>query len=131
MDMRQVEWKVLLSSYSNLGYETARSSWVGDYDDANTFLDCFLGNNGNNRTGWKNARYDALIHEANEQTDLQKRARLLEQAESLLVHDELPIIPIYYYVGLDYFDTNKIEGFYQNILDDHPLEYIGKVKSVK
>jgi hypothetical protein len=47
------------------------------------------------------------------------------------VHDELPIIPIYYYVGLDYFDTNKIEGFYQNILDDHPLEYIGKVKSVK
>ena len=129
MDLRQVEWKVLLSSYSHLDYETARSSWVGDYDDANTFLDCFLSDNGNNRTGWKNARYDALIHEANEQTDLKKRAELLEQAESLLVHDELPIIPIYYYVGLDYFDTNKIQGFYQNILDDHPLEYIGKVSS--
>jgi len=131
MDLRQVEWKVLLSSYSHLDYETARSSWVGDYNDANTFLDCFLSDSGNNRTGWKSARFDALIHEANEQTDLEKRAKILEQAESLLVRDELPIIPIYYYVGLDYFDTNKIEGFYQNILDDHPLEYIGKVKSTK
>jgi len=127
MDLRQVEWKVLLSSYSRLDYETARSSWVGDYNDANTFLDCFLSDNGNNRTGWKNAHFDALIHEANEEANVQKRAKLLEQAESLLVHDELPIIPIYYYVGLDYFDTNKIEGYYQNILDDHPLEFIGKI----
>jgi oligopeptide transport system substrate-binding protein len=127
MNLRQVEWKVLLSSYSHLDYETARSSWVGDYNDANTFLDCFLSDSGNNRTGWKNARFDALIHAANEQADLPKRAKLLEQAESLLVHDELPIIPLYYYSGLDYFDTNRIEGFYQNILDDHPLEYIGRV----
>ena len=37
------------------------SSWVGDYNDANTFLDLYLSNSGNNRTGWKNARYDDLI----------------------------------------------------------------------
>jgi len=127
MDLRQVEWKVLLSSYSHLDYETARSSWIGDYDDANTFLDLFISNNGNNRTGWKNARYDALINEANEQTELRKREELFQQAETLLVHDEMPIIPVFYYVGLNYFDTNKIQGFYQNILDDHPLQTIHKV----
>ncbi len=126
MDLRQVEWKVLLSSYSHLGYEAARSSWIGDYNDANTFLDCFISNSGNNRTGWKNAQYDTLISQANQQTDLKKREQLFQQAETLLVNDDVPIIPIFYYVGLNYFDTNKIQGFYQNILDNHPLEYIGK-----
>ena len=129
MDLRQVEWKVLLSSYSHLDYEAARSSWIGDYNDANTFLDCFISNSGNNRTGWKNASYDTLINEANQQTDLKKREQLFQQAETLLVRDQLPIIPIFYYVGLNYFDTNKIQGFYQNILDDHPLQTIYKVKT--
>ncbi len=129
MNLRQVEWKILLSSYSHLDYEVARSSWTGDYNDANTFLDCFTSDNGNNRTGWKNAQYDALINEANRQTDAKKREQLFQQAETLLVRDEMPIIPIYYYVGLNYFDTNKIQGFYQNILDDHPLQPIYKVKT--
>jgi len=127
VDLRQVEWKVLLSSYSHLNYEVARASWIGDYNDANTFLDCFIGNSGNNRTGWKNAQYDSLINEANQQTDLRKREQLFQQAETLLVRDEMPIIPIFFYVGLNYFDTNKIQGFYQNILDDHPLQTLGRV----
>jgi oligopeptide transport system substrate-binding protein len=126
MNLRQVEWKVLLSSYSHLDYEVARSSWVGDYDDANTFLDCFMSDNGNNRTGWKNANYDALINEANQQTDVKKREQLFSQAETILVRDEMPIIPLYFYVGVNYFATNKIQGFYQNILDDHPLQTIGR-----
>jgi oligopeptide transport system substrate-binding protein len=131
MDLRQVEWKVLLSSYSHLDYEMARSSWIGDYADANTFLDCFISDNGNNRTGWKNAQYDALINAANAQPDMKKRGQIFQQAETLLVRDEMPIIPIFYYIGLNYFDTNKIQGFYQNILDDHPLQTIHKVKTVK
>ena len=131
MDLRQVEWKVLLSSYSHLDFELARSSWIGDYADANTFLDCFISDNGNNRTGWKNAQYDALINAANAQPDVKKRGQIFQQAETLLVRDEMPIIPIFYYIGLNYFDTNKIQGFYQNVLDDHPLQTIHKVKTVK
>jgi hypothetical protein len=38
---------------------------------------------GNNRTGWKNSRYDALMNEANEQTDLKKREQLFQQAETI------------------------------------------------
>jgi oligopeptide transport system substrate-binding protein len=127
MDLRQVEWTVYLSSTAHLDYDLGRGDWIGDYDDANTFLDLFLSNSGNNRTGWKNARYDALVDEANEQTDLKKRAELLQQAETILVHDELPIVPLYIYAGINYYHTN-IQGIYQNILDDHPLNYIRKVK---
>jgi oligopeptide transport system substrate-binding protein len=117
---------VYLSAQDHLDFSLARSSWVGDYDDANTFLGMFTSNDGNNRTGWKKAPYDALIREANEQTDVKRREKLFQQAETILVRDEVPIIPLYFYVGIHYYDTNKIQGLYENILDDHPLQYIRK-----
>jgi hypothetical protein len=51
-----------------------RSTWIGDYNDPNTFLDLFRSDNGNNRTGWKNARYDALMDEGQQQVDLHPSA---------------------------------------------------------
>ena len=53
MDLRQLEWKVFLSAVSQLDYQVARSSWIGDYNDAKTFLGMFITGDGNNRTGWK------------------------------------------------------------------------------
>ncbi|HUW79677.1 MAG TPA: peptide ABC transporter substrate-binding protein, partial [Acidocella sp.] len=128
MELRQNEWKVYLSAMSHLDYAVARSSWIGDYNDANTFLGMFTSDDGNNETGWKNPRYDQLINEANNQVDLKKREQLFQQAETLLIRDDLPIIPVYYFEGMNYFDTNKIQGIYENILDDHPLRSIRKVK---
>ena len=128
MDLRPVEWKVWLSSTAHLDYDVGRGDWVGDYDDANTFLALFQSNNGNNRTGWKNARYDSLINEGNAQTDLKKRETLFQQAETIIVRDELPVVPLYIYSGINYYHTN-IVGIYQNILDDHPLQAIRKIKT--
>ena len=129
MDLRKVESKIIWSMQSHLDYEVSRASWVGDYDDANTFLECFTSDDGNNRTGWKDPQYDALIEQANAQTDLKARAKIFQQAETILVSDEAPIIPLYFYKGLNYFDPNKIQGIYPNVVDEHPLEYIRRVKS--
>ena len=59
--LRQAENKVYLAAQSALDYHVTRSSWIGDYNDPNTFLDMFMTQNGNNRTGWSNAGYDRLI----------------------------------------------------------------------
>lgn len=128
MDLRQLESKIFFAAQSHLNYDLSRSSWVGDYDDPETFLGIFTSDDGNNRTGWKNAHYDSLIARANEQRDLKKRTELFQQAESLLVSNQVPIIPLFFYAGINYFDTNKIQGVYENILDDHPLRCIRKVK---
>ena len=127
MDLHQLEAKIFYSAQARLDFDLSRSSWVADYNDANTFLGLFTSDDGNNRTGWKNAAYDALIREANRQTDVKKREALFQQAETILVRDELPIIPLFFYVGINYFDTNRIQGIYENILDDHPLQAIRKV----
>ena len=79
-------------------------------------------------TGWKNPRYDSLIRDANLQTDNQKRAEIFREAELMLVAEEAPIVPIYFYAGFNYFDPTKIEGVWQNILDEHPMQYIRRKK---
>ena len=129
VELRQIERKIFYSAQSQLDFDLSTSSWVGDYNDANTFLDLFVGNNGNNRTGWKNEHYDALIREANNQTDLKQRAEIFRQAETILVTDEVPIVPLYFYAGFNCFDPNKIGGIWQNLLDEHPMQYIFKVQT--
>ena len=106
----------------------SRSSWIGDYNDPNTFLELWTSGNGNNRTGWKNPRYDQWLREANEQADPHRRAALLAQAETLLVREEVPIVPIYFYAGINFFDPAKIEGVTFNLLDEHPIQVIWKRK---
>src|SRR5262249_27841328 len=127
IELQQIERKVFYAEQSKLNYDLSQSSWIGDYNDANTFLDIFMSNNGNNRTGWGNARYDELIRAANKETDLKLREKAFQEAETLLIRDELPIVPLYFYVGFNYYDPNKITGIYPNILDQHPLQDIHKV----
>jgi len=67
MDLRQVEWAAYLNAQSQLDYDLSRSGWVADYNDANTFLGLFTSDDGNNRTGWKNAQYDDLVQRANQE----------------------------------------------------------------
>lgn len=126
VSLRQMEWKTYLAAMSSLDYELSRSSWVADYNDPNTFLDMFLSNSGNNRTGWKSARYDEWIERANSLTDLRERAEVLREAETFLLKDAVPIAPIYYYAGFNYYDPQKITGIHDNPIDQHPINVIRK-----
>jgi oligopeptide transport system substrate-binding protein len=127
VELRQIERKVFYSSQSKLDYDLSMSSWIGDYNDANTFLDLFTSTSGNNRTGWSNDRYDALIRAANQETDMPKRAKIFREAETILITDEVPVVPLYFYAGFNYYDDTKIKGIWQYILDEHPMQYIYKV----
>jgi oligopeptide transport system substrate-binding protein len=60
---------------------------------------------------------------------LKAREKIFQQAETILISNDVPIIPLYFYKGLSYFDTNKIQGIYPNLVDEHPLEYIRKIKA--
>lgn len=127
IELRQVEWKVYLSAQSQLDYDLSRSSWIADYNDPNTFLDMWTSNNGNNRTGWKDPKYDELWNEANREPDIKKRAHILARAETLLLRDAVPVIPIYYWVGVMFYKTNELEGVYGNVVDEHPIQPIRRI----
>jgi oligopeptide transport system substrate-binding protein len=128
VELRQVEFKVLLAAQSALDYELCRSSWVGDYNDPNTFLDLFLSQSGNNRTGWKDPQYDQELEAGNASPTPAEREKDLQAAERLLVREAVPIIPLFFYRGINYYDPQKIQGIYNNVVDQHPINAIRKLK---
>ena len=127
-DLVNQEWKVYLNSMSSLDYDVCRASWIGDYNDPNTFMDMFVTGGGNNRTGWSNKRYDELIRAAGRELDTKKRFDRFREAESILCGDECPILPLYFYVGINFVDDTKWEGVYPNVIDVHPISAIRRKK---
>jgi oligopeptide transport system substrate-binding protein len=133
MDLRQVEWKVYLANSSKLSFDVCRATWIGDYNDPDTFLNMWMSDNGNNRTGWKNPNYDDLIRRADRENDPVKREQLLQEAETIIISKENPIYPLYFYIGFNYH-KDYVKGIYPNILDSHPLNFIycepSKIKAI-
>ncbi|WP_028080863.1 peptide ABC transporter substrate-binding protein [Solimonas soli] len=97
--------------------EIFRAAWMGDYDDASTYLDVLASDNGRNDMGWRDARYDALLADAARQTDPARRAALLEEAERRAL-DAMPAIPIYWYVSKHLLGP-RVRGWRDNLLDVH------------
>jgi oligopeptide transport system substrate-binding protein len=124
VNLARQEWKVYLNSLNSLDYGMARSTWVGDYPDPNTFLDMFVTEGGNNRTGWSDPAYDQLIAEAAKEADPAKRFEIFRRAEKMLIAEQAPICPLYYYVGIQLYDPEKLGGISANVLDEHPIRNI-------
>lgn len=116
---RNEEWASYLSSLQQMQYNIARRGWIADYNDPNTFIDMFITGGEQNNTGWSNAQYDQLVKDASVELDPDKRFRMFEQAERILM-DELPILPIYTSVSKNMVQPH-VRGFYNNIRDDHPV----------
>ena len=89
----------------------------------------FVTADGNNRTGWSHSGYDALIASAAREPDPKRRFALFQEAESVLVSKEAVICPLYFYVGIQFYDADKLEGIRPNLLDEHPLRFMRWKKS--
>lgn len=122
VSLRNEEWASFQDSQQQLNYLISRRAWVGDYLDPNTYLDMYVTNGENNNTGFSNAEYDKLIADAAKEPDQAKRTELLERAERLLM-DEMPIIPIYYYVSRNLVRPH-VRNFKNNLQDSHPIRAI-------
>ena len=79
-------------------------------------------NRGNNKTGWEDSDYDAILEKANSTNNQDERFELLNQAERLLI-DNMPIIPLYTYVRA-YQLSPDVRGYNPHILDHHHPKFI-------
>jgi oligopeptide transport system substrate-binding protein len=121
--LRNEEWKVYLESRDQKQFQVVRAGWIGDYNDANTFLDLNLSDVGPiNTPGYASAAYDALVKGAATEKDMAKRRAMLEEAERLFNAD-LAAIPIYHYTS-QHLVKPYVVGWEDNILDYHPSRWI-------
>ncbi|MCL6285211.1 peptide ABC transporter substrate-binding protein [Ruegeria sp. 2012CJ41-6] len=104
-------------------FDVARAGWIGDYSDPQNFL--FMvesDNDGFNYANYNNAEYDGLMDQAAGETDLDKRAALLQQAEGLFMRD-LPFIPLLYYSSRSLVSPD-LQGWEDNIQNVHATRYL-------
>ncbi|MDZ4290211.1 MAG: peptide ABC transporter substrate-binding protein, partial [Prosthecobacter sp.] len=111
------DWGVYLANQRKLDYQVCRAGWVGDFLDPYTFLSIWQTADGNNNSGWSNARYDALMQASLREPDTAKRMAILTEAETLLL-DELPMLPIYWYVR-NFLARPEVKGLRSSLLEHH------------
>jgi len=99
-----------------------RSSWIGDYNDAHTFLNIMETGNPSNMPGYASAEFDALMQRAAAQVDPQRRRLYLEEAERVLLADH-PVIPLYFYVSKHLVSLDVI-GWEDNVLNYHYSQHL-------
>ena len=117
------EWKVYLNTISQRQFQVARRGWIGDYVDANNFLDLFLTDGGNNNTGYSDPVFDDIIlNRAPKAKSREERYQLFYEAETMLL-EEMPFIPIYTYTS-KHLVHPSVEGIYPNLMDSLNLKYV-------
>lgn len=120
VSIENAEWKTVLARGKEQDFNILRMGWIGDYQDANTFLELFLTESGQNYGKYSNARFDALIKEAAKMPGGKDRFDKLKQAESIFIAQDQGIIPLYYYVNQDLIDLDKWGGWHPTIMGWHP-----------
>ncbi|HTE06021.1 MAG TPA: ABC transporter substrate-binding protein [Planctomycetota bacterium] len=116
-------WKVFLDSQSQLRYDVSWSAWIADWLAPETFLELFQSGGGNNRCGFADTGYDALLAAAAASADGAGRAALLARAEQRLV-DACALAPLHQRANVNLVSP-RVTGFHDNLLDVHPLRDLG------
>jgi oligopeptide transport system substrate-binding protein len=117
--LRGQEWRVYLNTQQLMDYDFDVSDWIGDYGDPQTFLDMFVTDGGNNQTGWGDPQYDQMLQTSENTPDPAQRMQILQNMEKILIDNEAPIVPIYFWVGLSLYDPDKLGGLEPNFVDEH------------
>ena len=120
--LRAMEWKTFLDSRAKLEYKGfSRAAWGADYMDPFTFLSLFY-TGSENGTGWEDAKYVAMLDEANRTLDHKKRYELLAQAEAYMLEQQ-PIIPVDT-PSVNFVKKPYVKGMYPNPASLYPWKYI-------
>ena len=117
------EFQVLLANMRDREVtQVFRSSWIGDYNDAHTFLSIMESGNPSNMPGYESGKFDDLMRQAADQVEPDRRRLFLEEAERVLLADH-PVIPLYFYVS-KHLVSPEVQGWGDNVLDYHYSQHL-------
>jgi oligopeptide transport system substrate-binding protein len=104
-------------------FDIARAGWIADYSDPQNFLFLLQSDNtGLNYANYANPEFDALMQKAARETNLDARAKILRDAEVIILRDE-PYLTLMFYGSKNLVST-KVTGWQSNLLDRHLARFI-------
>ena len=108
--IEQEDFGLFLRDIDDGNFEMFSLGWIADYPDPQNFLDIKLhSESANNEAGYSNPAVDALLDQADRETDEAARLDLYQQAEELIV-DDMPWAPLYHGKAA-YLVKPYVEGF--------------------
>jgi ABC-type oligopeptide transport system substrate-binding subunit len=114
VSLRSEDFRVLKAAIDAREAPLFRGSWIGDYNDAYSFLQVLKGGFGINLPRYASDPYDvALAMAATAGKD--GRAPWLAAAERQLLED-VPLVPLYFYVS-KHLVAPRVEGWYDNVMN--------------
>jgi len=96
-------------------FDIASAAWIGDFNDAGTFLDLLQSDSGNNYGKYDSPKFDALLAKSYGTLDATQRGLYLRQAEQVAL-DDLGVIPGRFLVTQDIVEP-YVKGWIPNIRD--------------
>jgi oligopeptide transport system substrate-binding protein len=122
------EFRVFLQNRSQKRVtEVFRSGWIGDYQDAFTFLELFHSEHGRNDAGYDSERFDRLLERIASERIPASRRNLMAEAERMILSDQV-ILPVYNYVTKRLIDP-RLKGWEENVMDHHLTRHMYLVKA--
>ncbi|MBN2444716.1 MAG: peptide ABC transporter substrate-binding protein [Spirochaetales bacterium] len=121
--------ELYFDSLRNPDFTVGTTTWIGDFADPLTFLELWTSDSNLNEARYSNPEYDKLIHDSYLEEDMDKRYELLAKGEEMLLTQAV-IIPLKNNPSINLINTKLIEGWYINLLDIHPFQYL-KFKEAK
>lgn len=124
-ELSQKETKSLVADVASGDFDAARFVWLAGFSDPYAFLERLLSTGSTvamNASRYRNPAFDALLEQASQQVDLERRAALLREAEALALADQ-PVAPIYYLVGRRLVSA-RTTGFSDNPRGLYPSWYM-------
>lgn len=116
------EWKVFIDVVNQEHItQVYRAGWIGDYNDAFTFLELGLSHNAQNNTGYHSVKFDSLVEQSITAKSKEERLALLQSAERTMLED-YPYIPIYHYTTKRLVKPH-VGGYENNIMDHQYSKY--------
>jgi oligopeptide transport system substrate-binding protein len=103
-------------------FELCQPGWAADFDDASNFLDLFRTGNGNNWGQYSNPAFDAAMDAAQQEADLQARARKLAAAEAILLADHA-CMPLFFWANSNLVRL-YVKGWLANATDKHRTRWV-------
>ena len=123
VELLNEEFRVLIANIrAKEVTQVYRASWVGDYNDAATFLGVLASDSQINGTGFSDAAYDRLLARAAREPDPQARQRLLHDAEALALESDV-LLPLYFYVSKRLV-ADRVRGYEDNVMNVHASRYL-------
>ena len=116
------DFSIFINETQNHNFDMCEMAWGADFNDAETFLTLFQTGNGNNDGSYSNPAFDALLTAEQKETDVDKRGRMLAEAEAFLLKDHA-VMPLYFFANPD-MARPYVKGWVANIVNYHLSRWV-------